>query len=133
MNTEMEWWGYSTLHGWVVLDRSVACNVPGIRVPLEFVRARDMSVYTEPREKWVPPHYRFAPNYLGGLKGDEAVAAAAELEAFKALWPETQGKLEAERKAAHDRAEALRIEAEQSQKAKARSKKSATAEEITSL
>jgi hypothetical protein len=133
MNTEMEWWGYSTTHGWVVLDRSIACNAPGIKVRLEFVRARDGLVYEELREKWDRPQYRFAPNYLKELKGDESTAAAAELEAFKAAWPEIQARIRAEREAAAAREEARRIEQEEAQKAEkkagARKKKLPVVEE----
>lgn len=129
MNTEMEWWGYSTLHGWVVLDRSVACNAPGIKVTLEFVRARDGEAYDEPREKWETPHYRFAPNYLKELKGDDATTAAAELEAFKAAWPEIQAKIGSKRQEAAAREEERRIEREKAQKAEAREKKLQKAED----
>lgn len=129
MDSDMEWWGYSALHGWVVLDRTVLCNAPGLKVPLEFVRASDMTVYMEPRDKWVPPHYRFATNYLKDLKADDAAAAAAELEVFKAVWPDTRGRLGVERKAAAVRIEAARLEAEQARKAGARKKKERTDQE----
>ncbi len=123
MNSDMEWWGYSKVHGWVVLDRTVACNAPGIKVVLEFVRAKDGTVYDEQREKWVPPNYRFATNYLKDLKGDDATAAAAELDAFKAAWPEIQARIGGERQAAAAQAETRRIEHEKAQKAEAREKK----------
>ncbi len=127
MNTE--WWGYSKGHGWVVLDRAVQCNAPGLKVALQFVRARDSSTYIEEREKWVPPEYRFAPNYLSGLKGDDVDQAKAELASFKSEWPQIQGRILRDSQETAERNEALRLEAEKKLKAETRKTKKQAAED----
>lgn len=123
MDFDSEWWGYSKEHGWVVLDRRIPCNLPGARLPLEFVRSSDGNVYDEKREKWDRPHYQYAPNYLNDLKGDAAVAAAAELETFKAVWPEMQARVNQERSDTASRGERQRIERESAQDAEAGNEK----------
>lgn len=112
----MEWWGFNVEHGWVVLDRSIPCNRPGIKDDLLFFRCRDAATIVEKREKWNPPLYRFAPNYLRQLTGDEAVEAAAELEAHKAKWPAAQQEMQRERREAAERAEAERLAQEKQRK-----------------
>lgn len=90
----VQWWGYSKEHGWVVLDRTVPCNVPGLKVDLLFLRCRDVTTFCEQRERWIPPAYRFAPNYLLGLAPPESDAAAAELADLKDRWPEFERKIQ---------------------------------------
>lgn len=119
----MEWWGFSTEHGWVVLDRSIPSNRPGIREDLLFFRCRDSMTFTEKREKWNPPLYKFAPNYLRELAAAEAADATAELEAFKSLWPEAQREMQRELRETEERAEAARSEEEKKRKAAAREMK----------
>lgn len=119
----MQWWGYSKEHGWVVLDRSIPRNVPGIKEDLLFLCCRDSTTFTETREKWNRPKYTFAPVYLKGLSPADAVEAAAELEAFQALWPDFHREVQRVHQEAMDRIEALRIEEEKKAKQAARDRK----------
>lgn len=113
---DMEWWGYNSVEGWVVLDRSIPCNRPAIKDDLVFHRCSDWTTFTDKREKWNPPLYRFAPNYLRGLKQEEAEQAAAELEAHKARWPEVQATMRREQQEAEEREKAARAEEEKKRK-----------------
>jgi hypothetical protein len=70
----MQWWGYNKEHGWVVLDRRIPANIPGIKTDLLFVRCRDAAIFDVKRETWKPPLYRFAPNYLRDLAPPAAMA-----------------------------------------------------------
>lgn len=119
MDFTTEWWGYSKSHGWVVLDRSVPCNAPGARSTLEFVRASDGNVYDEAREKWKQPLYSYAPNHLKQLTGEAAIAAAAELEAFKVQWPEMQARANRERSESAPRNAAPPVDSDAAQAADA--------------
>lgn len=119
----MEWWGFSNQHGWVVLDRSIPSNAPGLRDDLLFFRFKDSTTFVEKREKWNPPLYHFAPNHIRDLGPAEAAEASAELEALKAQWPAAQRELQRERREAAERAEAARVEEEKKRKAAAREAK----------
>ena len=119
----MEWWGYSKEHGWVVLDRTIPRNVPGIKDDLLFLSCRNATTYIEKREKWDRPHYTFAPVYLKGLASEAALEAAAELETYKALWPDFQREIQRAQQEAVDRIEALRLEEEKKAKQAARDRK----------
>ena len=125
---DMEWWGFSTQHGWVVLDRSIPSNAPGLRDDLLFFRFKDSTTFFEKREKWNPPLYRFAPNHIRDLAADEAAEATAELEAFKAQWPAAQEGLRREMRQAAERVEAARLDEEKKRKAAAREAKKQSAE-----
>jgi len=119
----MQWWGYSKEHGWVVLDRSIPQNVPGIKDDLLFFSCRNTKTYLEAREKWNRPHYTYAPVYLKSLTGTEAIEAAAELESFQALWPDFEREIQRVHQEAVDRIEALRIEEEKKARQAARDRK----------
>lgn len=82
MSTEM-WWGFSQEHGWVMLDRSVECNKPGLKRALLFVNCSAGSVYSVPYEQWCPPSYIFAENYLKALTDTMQISGRRELEQFK--------------------------------------------------
>ena len=101
-----EWWGFSREHGWVVLDRELASNRPGITSDLLFFRCRDSTTFTEKRVKWNPPDYRFAHNYLRDLTGPDALEASAKLEEYKALWPAAQQEIHREFREGVERAKA---------------------------
>ncbi len=122
----MEWWGYSNEHGWVVLDRSIPSNAPGLGETLLFLRCRDATTYIEKRKRWLPPAYRYAPNYLRDLPPAAAVDAAAEFEGYKLRWPEFHQQLKQEQQATSDQAEAIRLDLEQLEKAAVREKKKAS-------
>ena len=119
----MEWWGFSKDHGWVVLDRSIPANRPGIREDLLFFRCKDLTMIVEKREKWNPPLYTFAPNYIRTLAPEASVEAAAEFETLQTRWPEFQREIQREQRETEERAEALRAQEEEKRKQAAREKK----------
>ncbi|MFM9967495.1 MAG: hypothetical protein ACKVQK_03690 [Burkholderiales bacterium] len=105
---EAQWWGHSKVHGWVVLDRTIANNEPGHKDNLMFFRCKDSMTYIEKRKNWNPPSYTFAPNYIKTLSPELAVEATAAFEAVQAHWPEYQAQMqkelfEVERREAADR------------------------------
>ena len=110
------WWGYSKEHGWVVLDRSIPWNVPSLKVDLLFLRCRDATTFLEKRELWVPPRYRFAPNYIGELASPDGEAAAAEFAKLKLRWPEFEREIQLVYQEKQDRLEAARIEEDNARK-----------------
>jgi hypothetical protein len=120
---QMEWWGYNTEHGWVVLDRSMTENASGMIETVLFFRFRDSTTFADNRKNWHPPLYTFAPNYLKSLPPAEAAKAAAELEAVKLLWPEQQRQLRQKKLDAEALVEAARVAAELQKKKAAREKK----------
>lgn len=124
----VQWWGYSKEHGWVVLDRTVPCNVPGLKVDLLFLRCRDATTFSEKREHWIPPRYRFAPNYIHELASPDAEAATVELANLKVRWPEFEREIQLVHGGAQERLEATRIEEEKARKrSAAEARKSAAA------
>ena len=110
------WWGYSKEHGWVVLDRTIPCNAPGIRVDLLFLRCRDVKTFSEKREHWIPPRYRFAPNYIRELGSSGADAAAVELAELKVRWPEFEREIQLVHRVEMERLEAARNKEEEARK-----------------
>ena len=110
------WWGYSREHGWVVLDRTVPCNAPGIKVELLFVRCRDVTAFPEARERWVPPHYRYARNHILDLPSPDADAAADELAELKVRWPEFRLEVQAVWRKMQERPAAARAVEEKTRK-----------------
>jgi hypothetical protein len=121
----MEWWGYSSEHGWVVLDRSLPVNAPGLGENLLFFRCRDATTIVEPRKQWQPPTYRFAPNYLRDLAPAAAAEASAVLAGFQARWPEFQKQMQQEQHASEERSEVIRLELEAQEKIVAKEKRKA--------
>ncbi len=119
----MEWWGYSSEHGWVVLDRNNPLNRSGIKGDLRFLRCRDWKEVDAKRADWNPPTYRYAPNHLALLGPHELVEATAELEVFKAGWPEVQRELQRKVAEVEAAAEAQRVEDEKELKRLAKEKK----------
>ena len=113
---DMQWWGYSKEHGWVVLDRRIPCNAPGIKKDLLFLRCRDSIIFDAKRETWNPPLYRFAPNYLRDLAPPASDDAATELKAYKLQWPEFERELQRECRETGERADAIRLGAEKAEK-----------------
>jgi hypothetical protein len=123
----MQWWGYSKEHGWVVLDRSIPSNMPARNTDLMFLRCRDAAVFIEQRARWVAPAYQFEPNYIRGLPPLEADAVAAELDRFKARWPEFEHEIQRVSRETEERAEAVRAEQEKIRKRAAAEKRKQTA------
>jgi hypothetical protein len=119
----MQWWGHSKEHGWVVLDRRIPCNAPGIKVDLLFLRCRDATIFGAKRESWNPPAFRFAPNYLRDLAPPASDEAAAELEGFKLQWPEFERELQRECRETEEQALAIRFGEENALKPAASEKK----------
>ena len=120
---EMQWWGHSKEHGWVVLDRTNPLNAPGLKENLLFMRCRDSTTFVEKRKNWTPPSYSFAPNYLRNLGAEQSAAASAELEVFQSHWPDFQNQMRHEQQAIDDQAEALRVETETLEKEALKEKK----------
>ncbi len=120
---EMQWWGHSKEHGWVVLDRSIAINAPGLKENLLFLRCRDSTTFVEKRKNWNPPSYSFAPNYIRDLGPELSAEAAAGLEAAQVRWPEFERQIHKEVQDAEDKVEAARLEAEKEQKEALKEKK----------
>ena len=79
-----EWWGFSKEHGWVILDREIPCNTPGIRNDLMFYRCRDGKLFFLKWELWKLPAYQLAPNYVNSLTGAAATEARSELDELMA-------------------------------------------------
>ncbi len=85
-----QWWGYNKEHGWVVLDRSLTINKPGLKEQLFFLRCKDMTTFTVKRDTWKPPLYMYAPNYLRSLGAELAADMRVTVDGLKARWPEMQ-------------------------------------------
>lgn len=85
-----QWWGYNKEHGWVVLDRSLNINKPGLKEQLFFLRCKDMTTFTAKRDTWKSPLYVYAPKHILSLVPELAADASAALDGFKARWPELQ-------------------------------------------
>ena len=119
----MQWWGYSKEHGWVVLDRRVESNVAGIKKDLLFVRCSDAATFVEKRERWNPPAYKFAANYIRELPPGDAEAAEAELQGLKERWSEFESVIQRECKEAEEKLQAVRIEEEKAKKQAAAEKR----------
>ena len=119
----MQWWGYSKEHGWVVLDRRIPSNAPGIKTDLLFLRCRDAVIFGAKRESWNPPSYRFAPNYIRDLAPPASDEAAAELEGLKLQWPEFERELQRDCRETEERAEAVRRDEVKAQKQAASEKR----------
>ena len=111
-----QWWGYSKEHGWVVLDRTLPCNVPGLKMDLLFLRCRDVRGFSEKRERWVPPHYEFAPNYIRGLAASDSDAASGELAKLKLRWPEFEREIQLVYQEAQERLAGTRAAEDKSRK-----------------
>ena len=111
-----QWWGYSKEHGWVVLDRTVPSNAPALGVDLLFLRCRDATIFSEKRERWIPPHYRFAPNHILDLPPADADAATVELASLRARWPEFERTIQLVHQVKEERLEADRLKEEKARK-----------------
>lgn len=112
MSIAAQWWGHSKEHGWVVLDRELACNNPGERSELLFFRCRDSKVYFVRRELWRLPSYQFAPNFVLAHNGPAADEARAQLAELMDRWPEFSTEIRRQQREIEDRrAEAHRKEA----------------------
>ena len=126
--SDTQWWGYSEEHGWVILDRRIPCNAPGLKVDLLFLRCQDKTMFSVSRERWNPPYYRFAPNHIRELSPPESDEAVAELEALKARWPEFKLEIQRVCREEEERAESTRAEQDKVRKeAAAERKKQAAA------
>lgn len=119
----MQWWGYSKEHGWVVLDRRIPCNTPGLKVDLLFLRCRDATTFSVSRETWNAPLYTYAPNYIRDLVPPGSVEATAELEALKVRWPEFEREIQRVQREAEERAQAVLVQEEKDRKRAASEKR----------
>jgi hypothetical protein len=90
MSVSAQWWGYSSEHGWVIMDRDIPGNSSGIRGDLLFFRCRDGKVFFLKREQWRSPTYQYAPNHVRAQPPDKTAETGAELAALMERWPEFQ-------------------------------------------
>jgi hypothetical protein len=111
-----EWWGFSKEHGWVIMDRSLPCNVPGLRGELLFFRCRNSKIFFLKRELWRLPDYQFAPNYVLERTGAAADEARAELDELMQRWPEFKAEIHRQHQEIVDRETEARREEERLQK-----------------
>jgi hypothetical protein len=123
MGVTAQWWGYNKEQGWVIMDRDLPCNVPGMRGELLFFRCRDAEIFYLKRELWRSPAWEYAPNYVRSLSGDAATDAEAELAELTHRWPQFQQNLHNQYNAIVEREEAERREAEKRQKREAAEQK----------
>lgn len=125
MEIANQWWGHSKEHGWVVLDRNLPANTPGLKENLVFFRCRDLVTYVEKRKSWVPPNYNFAPNYIRDLAPELSSGAAEEFAALKLRWPEFEAQIHKEQQDADDKTAVAVLEAEKARKEEVKEKKKA--------
>jgi len=111
-----EWWGFNKEHGWVIMDRDLPCNVPGLRGELLFFRCRDSKIFFIKRELWKLPAYQFAPNFVLERTGAAAEEARAELDELMQRWPEFKAEIHRQHQEIMDREAEARREEEQLQK-----------------
>ena len=90
MTISAQWWGFSTEHGWVIMDRDIPGNAPGMRGDLLFFRCRDGKIFFLKREQWRRPAYQYAPNHVSTQSATGTVDTGAELGALMERWPEFQ-------------------------------------------
>ena len=130
MSVSAQWWGYSSEHGWVILDREIPVNSPGMRGDLLFFRCRDGKVFHLKREQWNRPAYQYAPNYVNAQPPSMTAGAGAELEALMQRWPEFQLDIRRQhQEIADERAAELRAEAKRAKSKAEETKKQRLATE----
>lgn len=105
MTISAQWWGFSTAHGFVILDRELPGNSPGTPGDLLFFRCRDSKVFSVKREQWRHPAYQYAPNYVSAQPPAMTADTAAELKALMERWPEFQLDIRRQHKAIADERE----------------------------
>ena len=132
MSISAQWWGYSSEHGWVIMDRDIPGNSSGTRGDLLFFRCRDGKVFFVKRELWRRPAYQYAPNYVRAQPPSMTAEVGAELEALMKRWPEFQLDIRRQHKEiADERAAELRAEAKRAKsKAEETKKQHAAAESL---
>jgi hypothetical protein len=115
----------------VILDRGIPTNAPGLKDDLLFLRCRDAMIFSAKREKWNPPLYRYAPNYIRDLAPPASEEAAEELAILKTRWPEFEPEIKRVCREADEQAEAIRVEEEKTRKeAAAERRKQAAAAKV---
>lgn len=87
------WWGFSKEHGWVILDRSIAPNRPGVLEDLLFFKCSDGTLFSEARNRWDEPFYIYAPRYIELFNNDSAGKASTELKELQAKEAELHDKI----------------------------------------
>lgn len=87
------WWGYSSHHGWVVIDRAIPPNSSGRSQDFLFFRCRDSTTFLDKRSRWAAPLYIYASTYIAGLAANESAEAALELRNLRAQWPQYKAEI----------------------------------------
>ena len=88
-----EWWGMSSEHGWVVLDRYIPTNRPGNEGKLVFLRCKDWHHFEEERNKWNSPNYIFSDRYIEKLTGVKLVHSKSELQELRDVFLQKKDEL----------------------------------------
>jgi hypothetical protein len=83
----VEWWGFNSEHGWVVLDRNIPNNRSGAAESLTFLRGSDWTHYLEKRSNWTPTYYFYEHRYLESLSHSR-VEEKRKLEELKKQYRE---------------------------------------------
>lgn len=87
------WWGYSSEHGWVVIDRMIPPNKSDRSQDFLFFRCRDSVAFFDRRSKWVAPRYIYASTYISSLSPPESEQAALEYGQLKSRWAEFEAEI----------------------------------------
>ena len=83
---EFYWWAHSRAHGWVVLDKTRACNRSSFNTEaFRFIRCRDWAEYEQGHQPW---SYTEAGRFLDKLTPAAAAKAGQELKALQAEYAE---------------------------------------------
>jgi hypothetical protein len=114
------WWGYSSDHGWVVIDRTIPLNSLARGQDFLFFRCRDSALFFDRRSRWVAPRYIYASTYIGSLEQPKAEEMALEYSVLRSRWAEFEAEIRRQYAAIESerqQAESERIRAEQEKKA----------------
>ncbi len=93
--SDKEWWGFSQIHGWVLVNWEHAKNNPEywndqrnnpkFESPrrLYLIRCKDWVEISILLQEWSPPGYTSAPEWIDSLSSPARQAALEQLEAFQ--------------------------------------------------
>jgi hypothetical protein len=79
----MEWWGHSTKHGWVFLDRTIKNNMPGGNGDLIFICCNTSEIVLVNRSQWEAPMFVFEKRYMENLEEPELEVEKQLLSSYK--------------------------------------------------
>lgn len=88
------WWGYSKIHGFIVLDRSVTINKPGFPGDRIFIRCKDTEFIKIDLSDLKPPNFIHAPNFFKTLHASEKKDFEIEFTSYINRWDEYKAKID---------------------------------------